>query len=191
MAAKYARIGGKVRIVTPRVFVRVGYPLNQALVAEKFFDDVNRIAKELTKRAQELSLAARGRYGNTDGLDIGSLLAQGESLSGWAQNAIWGVSCAIILEREHFGGKERQLYEEDVTGIAGKVYTVIGRRMVHTGTRHPASGGYGYDGEYDYEPAYLHPRQTYCIYKLAAIHFAGKPLQINAAHCEKVIDAVA
>ena len=59
--------------------------------------------------------------------------------------------------------------------LKDKEYRVIGKRVVKTGERVAGSSSTTYDGEYEWEPGYLHDLKTHIIldlglYKIEACH---------------------
>jgi len=172
---KYARVGEKVRILVPKEFDRCGYPLTMFDVAEKFRDEI-RVKMETVRQA----------------------LGMNAELDVWTNRSHFDMHlekalCSLILNREGFGGKERSVYERDLNDhdwepkLTNREAVVLGRKRVQTGTRVPGSGGYSYDGDYDYDPPYLENMKVHCVYTLD-IGTGGRkqPFQILANNCEVI-----
>ena len=178
--SKYAHIGEKVRLVTVKRFIRCGYPLDRKLVMEKF-----------SKEIEELRVKA-----------VNAILGQLPFELSWtaapclqdrlADAKLEDAIVFYILRRAHFGGKERQIFEEDLLVDsydamyfhAGSVGTVISKKIVYTGKYYPPYGGYsGYGGEYDWEPGGLENSKAHCVYTL---NIKDCEFLTLADHCERI-----
>lgn len=173
---KYARVGETVRILQPKWFIRCGYPLTVDIVMEKYADEVKMLFGKAIEaiRPMPITLASNGD----------------PTIDARTDQALRNAICYMIIRREGFGGKVRQIFEqeEDQTRITpsvrtGEVGTVIARKTVMTGTYSPASGGYSYDGDYDYDPAYLEDAKARVVYTLEVKY--GEFITL-ATNCEKI-----
>ena len=160
MKRKYLPLGAKVRVVTPKVFVRCGYPLNFDEVSRKFSD-------EITERINKASYAAKL---NQDDRYVSKYLFK-------------AVVCDI-LKREKFGGLERQIFEEEEKHIEGAIGFISGKKFVKTGKYE--RGYQSYDGDGDWDPAYLSDEKTHCIYTLELTNRSLSYLQVRAIYCEEI-----
>jgi hypothetical protein len=147
------RVGDRVRIVNPQVFIRCGYPksLDQSIkeVEEKY----NEV---LTKFMKELGLSVfSSRLPHTDRI-----------LSRVYEQVRLAVAYAKLRE-EKFGGKQRSVHTENRPELAGVTRFVMGIFYVKSGVYCPGScyGGYGW--EEDYDPPVLDEQKTHKILRLS------------------------
>ena len=177
---KYARVGEQVRLVNVKRFVRCGYPLTRDMVAEKFKEE---IAGLLFKCVSIIRGIPPAGIKFVDPAGLGDKLADSK-----LEDAI----CFYILNREGFGGRERQVFEEDISVDSfeylyvhpGSDGVVKAKKIVYTGTHYGPSGGYSsYDGEYDYEPGGLDKARAHCVYTL---DIKGCEFQTLAVNCERI-----
>jgi hypothetical protein len=142
---KIIRIGDKVRILEPNLFVRCGYPL--------CLDDMRKIV-------------VRDHSGNIENLL--KLVGEVSSITFLEDNdnpsrefdKIRDVLAYILLKKKHFGGTRRSIHTEVNEKLRGKIVEVIDIFFVKTGTYSPDSY-YSWDGEY--EPPYLANEETHKI----------------------------
>lgn len=177
---KYAAIGEFVRIVTPKEFVRCGYPLTIKLVMEQQFVEIENDCARMFAALEHRPIPLEAVPPPEDEFDLGfSVLAVKESSNMSA--TVHGMLCAAIaayrLERQNFGGSIRSITERDGVCYPGDTVTVIKKSLVKTGKRYPASS-YRED---DYEPGGLENEQTHCVYTVQKNSFKFK---ILAIHCE-------
>jgi hypothetical protein len=146
--------GDRVRIVNSRFIKRIGYPLVYTDLIPEF--------NEHPKLDEAMRL-----------LGIGSV-------GGWARRDFVDGCAKAAVRARGWGGKERQIhyYEtiaKDETDLGllgdpnrwpdhtGRETEVLRRYVRMTGTYFPPSGGYSYDGDYDYEPGGLDNQQAHVI----------------------------
>lgn len=146
-------VGDIVKIVSPAVVTRVGYPLSKqdALdTAEKEYNEkIVAFMREVGAAQPDDPLFNSPEY---DPCLYGDLL---NALAGY-----W-------LRQKGYGGKERKIYteiNEQLRNTTG--WKVTSKRYVKTGTY--CRGGYsgGFDGEPDYDPPYLSNEQTHTLLTL-------------------------
>lgn len=155
------KIGDSVRINTPSMFVRCGYPMTISEVKEDI--ESNNLA--------EIEDFINDIIGNKE-IDIMS------SRFKIRKRSIQEIVSALAYEKMRFngfGGRTRSIYTEDVENLRGKVAKVIGTKMCVTGDYVHGYGGYDYySGGYEYEPAYLmnqkHHRILILDYIPAIVH---------------------
>ena len=178
---KYARVGELVKIVTPKEFVRCGYPLSIKDVMNQQFEEIEkdcaRMFASLEKKPLPIEQAAPVEE------EIGfSFLAlsvsEGSNMSATVHGMICAAVAAYRLEQQKFGGNQRIIVEQNSGPFeVGQTWRVMGKRLVKTGKRYPASC-YRED---DYEPGGLENEQTHCVYSVQRNSSKSK---ILAAHCE-------
>ena len=162
---KFAEIGQQVRIVTPRYFVRCGYPLCADDVTIKFRDEVDQLT----------SLAAKA---------IGAVKRDG-SVHYDIEKRLKSAVVSMIMRRERFGGNERRVYELESPEMMGLTAKVTAKKMHQTGTY---SKGYYHstmDGP-EYDPPTLESIHTHCIYTVEFTSVLRWPVRIDAVNCEIV-----
>ena len=184
---KYAAIGEFVKIVTPKEFVRCGYPLTIKLVMEQQFEEIEKDCARMFAALEHRPVPLETVPPPEDKLNFGfSVLAVKESSNMSA--TVHGMLCAAIaayrLEQQNYGGNTRVIVERDGPFEVGQRVLVTGKRCIKTGKRFP-SRGYrsSYDGEYDLESGGLDDVQTHCVYSFT---FGMCNFKILAAHCELI-----
>jgi hypothetical protein len=154
------RIGDQVRIVTPKVVVRVGYP--------KAVADYLPVVRE--RHGAHLDAIFRS--------DIEPPLQLLSPELPWPRSKVRRrveMDLAYMLAHEDgFGGRRRELHLEERPELAGQEARVDGLRTVMTGVYAP---GYSNGGWYndDYEPAALDDRKPH---RLAHLLVFPEPIEI-------------
>ena len=175
---KYAAIGELVKIVTPKEFVRCGYPLTIKLVMEQQFEEIEkdcaRMFAALERKPLPVEVDPAAEAGN--GL-VFFAVPDGPLMSATVHGMLCAAIAAYRLEQQNFGGNVRSITERDGVCDPGETAMVIKKSLVKTGKRYPASC-YRED---DYEPGGLENEQTHCVYTVQKNNFKFK---ILAAHCE-------
>lgn len=138
------RVGDRVRVVTPKLFVRCGYPLSfDAVLAE---------------------VATKHRLAVEEFLGTLGVMLPASSYEGYPQSVgkvLKAVAYDLLRQRGH-GGKERSIYTTEKPEFAGKEYAVTAVRFVKTGYYCP--GYVDYSG--DHNPPYLGSEKTHRILTL-------------------------
>ena len=180
---KYARVGEFVKIVTPKEFVRCGYPLTIKLVmeqqAEEIEKDCARMFAALEKKPEPVEEPEAQDEPGFFSLRLSEVSA---TMSPTVHGMLCSAIAAYRLEQQNYGGNVRVIVEKDGPFDVGQQVLVTKKSLVKTGRRF-ASRGYrsSYDGEYDVEPGGLDDEQTHCVY---AFEFGRCKFKILAAHCE-------
>ena len=182
---KYAAIGEFVRIVTPKEFVRCGYPLTIKLVMEQQFEEIEKDCARMFAALERKPAPPEEPPDSGSGWEFFKAV---DSAVANMSATVHGMLCATIaayrLEQQNFGGGTRALVEKDGVFEAGQLWTVVGKSLVKTGKRFQSrSYGPDYNGEYDYEPGGLENEKTHCVYSVEYGSFKVKA-KILAAHCE-------
>ncbi len=159
------RTGDFVRIVEPRVVVRVGYP---------------KCLKDYVPEAEALFLPAlRKALDDSKKVSRHALAKDGKSYKRIVYELAW-----MLARANGFGGYTRMLHFEEEPELKGRVCQVFAVRSVHTGERFAPSGS----GE-DYEPGGLENRKTHRLVEvfvgLASINRRGT--ELPTSHVEKVV----
>jgi hypothetical protein len=166
------RNGDKIKIITPEIFVRCGYPKTIESETKVVIEEQgNRLIEMLKELGLRNSLSG-GHYFTRVFNKIAREIAYGR------------------LKQNGFGGCERKIYTR-TEDIKGKEFRVVGKRRVKTGMYNAPSGGYdSYNGEYDYDPGYLDGEKTHVILEIRPcdiIQFITEfPLEIEEINVEKL-----
>jgi hypothetical protein len=173
------RVGDKVRILNPQMFVRCGYPMT--VIAE-----TELVEKELGVKIAEFIHSVTPDRNFIPGLR--PTTSKFEYLKTKITRELAHYRCCL----KNWGGKTRQIYTEENPYYANKVCCVVGVRFVKTGEYEPASGGgYSYYGDIeDFEPPYLAVNKTHKILQLD-YGFSFSAAEIEACHVEKVVEVPA
>lgn len=171
------RIGDHVRVLRPIVIRRVGYPFDvhaeAARILREHTDDIFALLHKIdpahvpAPAPPQEEVAARlletlGRPVALEGLNS----TPSEEPT---HDPLWGVALKLAYKigaYQRLGGRNRQLWTEEWPDLAGRIMTVKAKHMAYTGIYYPPSGGYTYDGDYDYEPGGLTQRKSHLLLDL-------------------------
>ena len=149
------RVGDRVRLIDPRFVKRVGYP--------KTKDDYAEVVAKLRTDVSAL----------LDKVDRHHKLGFSETIERTkAHSQVEDALQYLALAADGYGGKDRQIYWQEVPEALGSLWEVIDMRTVITGTYSPAWGHTDYYGESDYYPASLE-NQTH--HRLATVQHCYEP----------------
>jgi hypothetical protein len=184
---KYARIGEFVKIVTPKEFVRCGYPLSIKDVMNQQFEEIEKDCARMFAALEHKPLPLETVPPKEDELNFGfSALAVKEvsNMSATVHGMLCSAIAAYRLEKQNYGGNIRSIVEKDGPFAVGQQWVVTKKSLVKTGKRYPScSYRSSYDGEWDYEPGGLEGEQTHCVYSVQRNRTKSK---ILAANCEPI-----
>ena len=187
--SKYARVGEFVWIVTPKEFVRCGYSLSiKGIMSDRFQkieEHVQRMYAALQEKPMPTPQPVRTNEAEADSwlsLEVNKVSDMSATVHGMLGAAV----AAWMLEAENFGGKERQIFEQENYRLEERPdspWLVTARKAVKTGKRFPSRSYYSsYDGDYDYEPGGLDDERTHCVYSLQR---DGVKLKVLAVNCKR------
>jgi hypothetical protein len=170
------RVGDKVRILNPQMFVRCGYPMTVSSETEI-------VEKELGMKIAEFIHSVSPDRNFIPGLRPAS--SDFERLKSKIAREVAHYRCGL----KGWGGRARQIYTREDICYLNQVCTVRGIRFVKTGEYEPASGGgYSYYGDMeDYEPPYLAVDKTHKILELD-YSLGFSVVEIEASRVEKVVE---
>lgn len=178
---KYAALGQFVKIVTPKEFVRCGYPLTIKDVMNQQALEIEKDCARMFAALENRSLPPEPESLPTNAFDFSALSVI--QISNDMSATVHGMLCAAIaayrLEKQNYGGNIRSIVEKDGPFEAGQLWVVTKKSMVKTGKRFPAT----YYRDDDYEPGGLENEQTHCVYLVQKGHLKSR---ILAANCEFV-----
>jgi hypothetical protein len=144
------RVGDKVKIINPEVFVRTGYPLTTDMVKES----------HITDEQKQLMRGLLRTVGLNYNFSSGCYDREYDKLE--------HVFSTIVLKSKGFGGNERSVHTETKPEYKDRIGTVISKRYVKVGTYNSATNYQGYFDDYpEYEPAYLKNEKTVIIYNVS------------------------
>ena len=176
--SKYARVGEFVRIVTPKEFVRCGYPLSIKDVMGQQFEEVEKDCVRMFAALEKAALLAEDPAPQVEFGFIPAVLAlnKAPNMSPTVHGMLCAAAAAYRLEQQNFGGKERIIVEKDGLFQTGQLWLVTGKRTAKTGKRYPATRYHD-----DYKPGGLENEKTHCVYTVVRNR---QKLKILAANCE-------
>lgn len=164
------RVGDHVKIVTPELFVRCGYPLTKQIVKDTLITEEQKQA--IWKMLNEFGIKKQTIDDGTPLLDYTDALNADNKFSD-----ILDIMAGNILREKKWGGRERKIYTKRQEELIGKEVVVWDKKVVKTGKYVPSWGGYDYYyGGYEYDPAYLSDEKTNVIYKIS------HPLDVDLVH---------
>lgn len=170
--------GTKVRIVTPKFFVRCGYPLCHEEETDKMIEAKGKDIETFVLAMVRPPLPEGVLPGpNWNRVEDGTTVKIAKALAYESMKA------------RKFGGRTRAIFTKDCPDRADVVATVITSRFVKTGTYVPGRSYATMDG-YDYDPPYLEDAKTHRILELeipvAILDDGIDPWWIEAANVERV-----
>lgn len=145
------RENDRVRIKTPVFVLRVGYDFDLKAearrIGEEHYDAIHRLLEEIAPTGSEHDITSLG----------GKVIQHQDRMNPYdfAFVNLTQKLAFIKGRRQGLGGKERRLHTEERPEYAGAIMYVQGKRTTMTGTYYPPSGGYTWDGDYDYGPGGL------------------------------------
>src|SRR5574343_291263 len=180
------RIGDKVKIINPELFVRCGYEL----VPGDLYEEIAKKYKE------QIDNFLRSVFGPPKSKMINSDVF-GELRSEFYNQDVYTVEGKIIdalcyyeVKRRKFGGNERKIYTEPDEKCKNKIGIVERIKFVKTGIYSPGyeSGG-NWACEPEWHPPYLKDETTH---KILTVKINNHPfyshISIESIHVEKVIE---
>jgi len=182
------RVGDMVRVITPEVFVRCGYPLDfkearehvDAEMEQSIWDIIKALSTMGDKRRNDRIFKRKPRV----------------------YRRILNALTYDYVSLKGFGGNERSIYTRSVPELAGSMRSVCGIRYVKTGTRYAGYGGksFGFGDYDDYEPPGLANAKTHKLLRIGPVVIIGGELffpqiygpkidsWIEACHVEKLLE---
>lgn len=183
------RVGDKVKILNPELFVRCGYELTpnnedlQSEVMDKYKDKIDEFIKSLFGPIQKVnaSILFEEEYSYWDDQDVNTL-----------ESKIINALCYYEVKRKGFGGKERKIYATHVNKMKDIIGKVVKIKFHKTGTYIPGSYSYSAYDLSDYDPAYLENEKTHkiLIVQIPDSNYIWRTqnISIESIHVEKVIE---
>lgn len=135
-----------IRIKNPIIVERVGYPLNIQKVKDEHF------SIEEKQKIEEFL-----RFFKVTSSDIFEVKPEK------TRSAIIHALAMNKIQQLRWGGNERSLHLRTDESLRDKEVWIVKKKIVKIGTRFAASGYYGYDGEYNFEPGRLDNMKTHVL----------------------------
>ena len=152
------RVGDKVEIIKPEVYLRTGYPLSTQDIIEKH------ITQEERELLDKLAATVGYKRFNSDMFGLGSDAEYDKLEYAFAR---------AKLRSMLWGGRERTVHIKEEPDFLNCIGIVHSKKYVKTGTYCDSGSHQGYYDEYpEYEPAYLKNEKTVIIYNVT-IHYQG------------------
>lgn len=173
------RIGDRVRIISGKPVLRVGYPKT----VEDYYEELNKDS-ELHDKLQSVLNHVAGipeDHQNPKGFFCGvRLLADGHLCKRTREKTLWKLAY-FKAKIEGFGGTLRSVHFcEDQVNLVGRTAEVIGVLCKQTGEYYGPTGGYcSYTMEYDYECGGLSNQKTVKILELDL-----DPIKFDQHYCD-------
>lgn len=145
------RIGDEVEVINPIFVKRCGYPL---CISDLEKELVDKHGDDIRDFLIKVGVCKKTTYDIFDN----------ENNRPYIPVKVLEEMARIMLRSRGFGGDERSLHTEEKTDVMGKRYSVLGRKVVKTGTRMHGSHSRSYDGEYEYDPPYLADEKTHLLF---------------------------
>lgn len=164
------RVGDRVKIITPMIVERIGYPLTPKMVLEELNTPENR--QRVIDMLQDFELPVD---------HIRFDVFAGNILPEQVEGVLKIISYYTVRTR-NFGGTERNLYRKDYPDLKDTSIHVDGKKIVRTGNRVP-----GYRCGDDWEPSYLDKPKSHVLLRFWGPDgpFNTKEMWIEACNVEK------
>lgn len=127
------KVGDKVRIINPQIFVRCGYPLC-----------ISDVAKTIDQKIIIDCLVQCGVY-TFEQLENLIKYHPYHKMQRAYRKILDGIALAVMVSKG-FGGSERKIYTREIEEFRDKIVQVESKRQVVTGDRYPGCGP-GYYGD--------------------------------------------
>lgn len=188
-----------VRVVTPKVFLRCGYPYDIVeegkILGDKFAEDIVALIDKIDPRdgPTQVRYAKPSKSSLFEAAEVEGSPFVPAGLLGTDYEALCGRIARVIAQRRGFGGNERSIYTKDVPELVGAELIVTGKIVRKTGTRFSPSSYQSYDGDWDYDPGGLQNEKTHVIlecyqkYDQARLQSLGDMIRIEAANVEPIV----
>lgn len=145
----------RIRIINPEIIDRWGYPLTTQIVKDTL----------ITQEHKDAIYAMLAKFRGCPQPPV-ALLTVPEDDYDEAYEKVLHTMAYEMVRQKGFGGRDRKLFTTMRESLRNKTAVVMERKVVKTGKYHSGGGGYSYDGDWDYEPAYLEDEKTHVLYKI-------------------------
>ncbi len=151
------RIGDKVKIIAPEIFIRCGYPLTKQIALETLItDDEKRKVKELLNYPKDFGIYETTNYQMA------------------AEDNILDALAYFKIAEKGFGGKDRKIYTEVCEEIRNQTAEIIGKKVVRSGRYNPG----WYDGD-EGEPPFLDQVESNVILEVRCDNWMTRWIEVK------------
>ena len=174
------RVNDRIKIVTPNIFERCGYPLSKKMIKD-----------EITSEQKKSVFDMLGTFGiSVYNANIEKLLLD-DNKNGILYEKIVDIVAGGILRQRGWGGKLRSIHHKYVPELKDTKCMVISKRIVKTGTYNHGYSNLDYWGEYSCEPPYLSNEKSHVILMVNIngsdfINDSHDFIEIEACNVEKI-----
>jgi hypothetical protein len=154
--ANIIRPRDRIRIINPEIIDRWGYPLTTQIVKDTL----------ITQEHKDAIYAMLAKFRGCPQPSVPLLTLPPEDDYDEAYEKVLHAMAYEMVRQKGFGGRERKLFTTKRESLRNKTAVVMDRKVVKTGKYHSGGGGYSYDGDWDYEPAYLEDEKTHVLYRI-------------------------
>ncbi len=176
MRKNIIRVGDRVKIINPAIFIRCGYPWDKQYVKDKIFTEKQK--KDLHHLLESFGFSAN-RF------DLSSYLNSGEKFTTERNEALYekllDELAYAALKKNGFGGKERMLFSKIRPEFLNKTGIVCLKKVVHTGSY---IRGLFCEQEGDYIPAYIENRVVHSICSIWLDQ--GEEVKVHDTYLQKI-----
>ena len=174
------RVGDRVRITTPEIFVRCGYPL---CVADVVSDLLTNNKKEIHDFLKSLGVKFSPTYFGDEAVDGGHFSPRLDKLL--------SEIAYLKIKSNRFGGRIRSIYTKSEPDYQDAIVNVVKTKVVRTGEYYAPSFHSSYDGD-DYDCGGLSNSKSHKIVQFsrygANSFFSGDEPWIEVKNVQKIKD---
>lgn len=164
------RVGDSVKIVNPLIVIRWGYPLTKQIAKDTLIsrEQKDAIYAMIMSFRKVPVLSATSR--DNDGITLGEFILDSVNRDkDITYKKILDLMAYEVLCREHFGGRERQLFTQNRESLRSKLGRITERKVVKTGrycAPRDTSGWTDCGYEYDFDPGGLADEKTHVLFRV-------------------------
>lgn len=188
MKKNIIRIGDRVKVIQPDLFIRCGYPYTKEHMLRNVLkpEDVIKIEKFLA------DFGVHQDYFHIKDTNIMHPIVDKAYYTRAFDKVADGIAYGL-LHAKGFGGRERKVYTEREEKYLNATGTVMSRKVVNSGHYVPGYNGSWLD-PYDSEPAYLTNQKTHVIFEVELDYnpdqqcwYPFTVVQIEKTNLEKIV----
>jgi len=163
------RVGDYIRIITPQIFIRCGYPLSKKDVQEDVIKFFGKVIEDLIYSAGHGDKFIDRHENNI--FILGNTMDEGNGRNKKIYNEIVDALAYRRLIYKGYGGNERSVNVEFHKEYINAKAQVVDIKHVISGIYNRGNASYfdSYSGEYEYTPPYLSDTKTHKILGLGLL----------------------